>query len=121
MVVATVDANTRVYHAAPEVGHKEERGCDCLTGLCVRVGYGRSQELITPPPGRRENISRPTSFSLVQFSSGVLMLVGVWLGLLWVLFYFFDHCIQSSGVLPKRKTKQRLHAPDSFTRPPLAK
>ena len=26
-----------------------------------------------------------------------LMLVGVWLGLLWVLFYFFDHYIQSSG------------------------
>ena len=25
-----------------------------------------------------------------------LMLVGVWLGLLWVLFYFFDHYIQSS-------------------------
>ena len=24
------------------------------------------------------------------------MLVGVWLGLLWVLFYFFDHYIQSS-------------------------
>ena len=23
-----------------------------------------------------------------------LMLVGVWLGLLWVLFYFFDHYIQ---------------------------
>ena len=34
----------------------------------------------------------------VQFSSG-LMLVGVWLGLLWVLFYFFDHYIQSSGFL----------------------
>ena len=47
--------------------------CDCLTGLCVRVGYGRSQELIIPPPlpfythGRREIISRPTSFSSVQF------------------------------------------------------
>ena len=27
-----------------------------------------------------------------------LMLVGVWLGLLWVLFYFFDHYIQSSVV-----------------------
>ena len=26
-----------------------------------------------------------------------LMLVGVWLGLLWVLFYFFDHYIQSSA------------------------
>ena len=25
------------------------------------------------------------------------MLVGVWLGLLWVLFYFFDHYIQSSA------------------------
>ena len=25
-----------------------------------------------------------------------LMLVGVWLGLLWVLFYFFDNYIQSS-------------------------
>ena len=25
-----------------------------------------------------------------------LMLVGVWLGLLWVLFYFFGHYIQSS-------------------------
>ena len=25
-----------------------------------------------------------------------LMFVGVWLGLLWVLFYFFDHYIQSS-------------------------
>ena len=28
-----------------------------------------------------------------------LMLVGVWLGLLRVLFYFFDHYIQSSGGL----------------------
>ena len=28
-----------------------------------------------------------------------LMLVGVWLGLLWVLFYFFDHYIQSSVLL----------------------
>ena len=27
------------------------------------------------------------------------MLVGVWLGLLWVLFYFFDHYIQSSTLL----------------------
>ena len=26
------------------------------------------------------------------------MLVGVWLGLLWVLFYFFDHYIQSSDL-----------------------
>ena len=32
-----------------------------------------------------------------------LMLVGVWLGLLWVLFYFFDHYIQSSVI-----TKYRL-------------
>ena len=31
-----------------------------------------------------------------QLSSLRLMLVGVWLGLLWVLFYFFDHYIQSS-------------------------
>ena len=48
-------------------------------------------------------LARSTSFSSVQFSSGAsmyllrLMLVGVWLGLLWVLFYFFDHYIQSSG------------------------
>ena len=26
-----------------------------------------------------------------------LMLVGIWLGLHWVLFYFFDHYIQNSG------------------------
>ena len=26
-----------------------------------------------------------------------LMLVGVWLGYLWLLFYFFDHYIQSSA------------------------
>ena len=38
--------------------------------------------------------SRPTLFSSVQFSQ--FSLVGVWLGLLWVLFYFFDHYIQSS-------------------------
>ena len=31
------------------------------------------------------------------------MLVGVWLGLHWVLFYFFDHYIQSSVHLTKAK------------------
>ena len=32
----------------------------------------------------------------VRYVFVTLMLVGVWLGLLWVLFYFFDHYIQSS-------------------------
>ena len=49
-----------------------------------------------------------TSFSSVQFSVLLprlrLMLVGIWLGLCWVLFYFFDHYIQSSvhGLVPRR-------------------
>ena len=34
-----------------------------------------------------------------------LMLVGVWLGLLWVLFYFFDHYIQSSLLDPLRSVQ----------------
>ena len=33
-----------------------------------------------------------------------LMLVGVWLGLLWVLFYFFDHYIQSSALFKVQLT-----------------
>ena len=36
----------------------------------------------------------PPFWSIYVFVT--LMLVGVWLGLLWVLFYFFDHYIQSS-------------------------
>ena len=37
-----------------------------------------------------------SKFSSVQFSSVQFSSVGVWLGLHWVLFYFFDHYIQSS-------------------------
>ena len=50
------------------------------------------------PPGRHQEQApkqrctcRPTTFSSVQFSSDI------WLGLHWVLFYFFDHYIQSSA------------------------
>ena len=37
-------------------------------------------------------------FSSVQFSIVRLMLVGIWLGLYWVFFSFFDHYIQSSAI-----------------------
>ena len=59
---------------------------------------------------------RPTTFSSVQFSSVQpyalvlrLMLVGIWLGLHWVLFYFFDHYIQSSTISPGRTLAPRFN------------
>ena len=55
------------------------------------------------PPGRHQEHApkqrctfSSTTFSSVQFS---LMLVGVWLGLHWVLFYFFDHYIKFGEVI----------------------
>ena len=45
-----------------------DRLCDCLTGLCVRVGHGRSQELIVSPPPLADGKTSLDSLRSVQFS-----------------------------------------------------
>ena len=89
----------------------------CRTSKWTDAGsrYGSSHLLLsgvyhTPPTHLADwkaSLARPTSFSSVQshlFGASMyllrLMFVGVWLGLLWVLFYFFDHYIQSSVCCP---------------------
>ena len=59
-------------------------GWPIFFGRRHRVGYGRSQELIS----RRERISRPTSFSSVQFSS-----VQYIFGLDFIGYYFISSII----------------------------
>ena len=39
-----------------------------------------------------------------------MMLVGIWFGLYWVLFSFFDHYIQSSVRSPEFAPNQRSHS-----------
>ena len=87
--------------------HSGLRGLPCLaegiywaTGLSLTTPFTEGRLGVNnkaSPPGRHQEQApkqrctfSPTTFSSVQFSDGV------WLGLLWVLFYFFDHYIQSS-------------------------
>ena len=51
--------------------------------------------------------STSTDLSSVQFNVLRLMLVGVWLGLHWVLFYFFDHYVHCSKPRPLAVIRNR--------------
>ena len=53
---------------------------------------------------------QPIQFSSVLYALVLrLMLVGIWLGLHWVLFYFFDDYIQSSVLKPPAPKTVQLH------------